>query len=285
MPKPVWFITGASRGFGREIVLEALRQGHRVVTTARNTADVHSWLPAEAIERTLVLPLDVVDQAQIRCAVNSALARFGAIDVLVNNAGYGYLTAVEEGEEHEIRSLFDVNFFGLAALTRAVLPHMRERRTGTIVNISSVGGFVGFAGSGYYAATKFAVEGLSESLHREVSPLGLRVLLVEPGPFRTDWAGDSMRQSPHRIADYEPTSGSRRRQVAAGSGSQDGDPARAARVIVDAVLADNAPFRLPLGRLAITAIHEALDGVAKDIAPWEDRSSWADAPLVDESVA
>lgn len=284
MSTPVWFVTGASRGFGREIVLEALAQGHRVVATARDPLTIASWLPQEYRDKTLILSLDVTDPREREAALAAAFSAFGAIDILVNNAGYGYLTAIEEGEEPEIRALFDVNFFALAALVRSVLPGMRARRSGRIVNISSVGGFVGFPGSGYYAASKFALEGLSESLRAEVAGLGIEILLVEPGPFRTDWAGSSLRQSPIFIADYEPTSGQRRRQVANASGTQSGCPARAARVIVEAALSPSPPFRLPLGEIAIQTIRSALVDVEQDIAPWSDRGAWTDEPFQAEAV-
>jgi NAD(P)-dependent dehydrogenase (short-subunit alcohol dehydrogenase family) len=277
----VWFVTGASRGFGREIVEQALERGYRVVATARDPATLADL----ADERLLALPLDVTEAGQIGEAVTQAEAHFGAIDVLVNNAGYGYLAAVEEGEDDEIRALFNANVFGLAALIRAVLPGQRARGRGTIVNISSAGGFAGFPGSGYYAASKFAVEGLSESLAKELAPLGLRVLLVEPGPFRTDWAGSSLRQSPIHIEAYEPTAGIRRRTVHATSGTQAGCPARAAATIIDAVEDANPPFRLPLGESAADTILRELDSVAADIAPWLARARAADVPLLEEVPA
>jgi len=275
----VWFVTGVSRGFGREIAIQALARGYRVVATAR---DVASLADLDRHERLLRLPLDVTDTARIAAAVATAEAHFGAIDVLVNNAGYGYLAAIEEGEEAEVRALFDANFFGLAALTRAVLPGQRARGRGTVVNISSIGGFVGFPASGYYAASKFAVEGLSEALRKELAPLGLRVLLVEPGPFRTDWAGSSLRQAATFIAAYEPTAGRRRRSVSAGSGRQPGCPIRAAATIIDAVEDSNPPFRLPLGTTAVETMLSELDAVASDVAPWIDRARAADVPLAEE---
>ncbi|MET0374144.1 MAG: oxidoreductase [Rhizorhabdus sp.] len=284
MSSPVWFVTGASRGFGREIVLQALEKGHRVVATARNPGAIAAWLPEDVRERVLPLALDVTDARQRAAALSATRSAFGAVDILVNNAGYGYLTAVEEGEDHDIRALFETNFFAAAALIRDVLPDMRTRRSGRIVNISSVGGFVGFPGSGYYAASKFALEGLSESLRAEVSLLGIDILLVEPGPFRTDWAGSSLRQSPTFIADYEPTSGQRRRQVADTSGTQAGCPLRAAQIIVDAALSPAPPFRLPLGEIAVRTIRAALIEVESDIAPWSDRGARADQPAEAEAV-
>ena len=183
-------------------------------------------------ETAVALRLDVTKQAEIEAAVAETRRAFGRIDVLVNNAGYGYLAAVEEGDDADIRAMFETNFFGLAALTRAVLPVMRAQKSGAIVNISSMGGFIGFPGSGYYAATKFAVEGLSESLAKEVAPFGIKVLIVEPGPFRTDWAGRSMKVPKRPVAAYEETAIARRRQIQGYSGNQPGDPVRAAEAII-----------------------------------------------------
>ncbi len=187
---PVWFVTGCSTGFGRQIVHAVLARGWRVVATARNPA---SLVEFTTNPKVLVAALDVTIPAQITAVVAQAEATFGRIDVLVNNAGYGYLSAVEEGEDDEIRAMFETNFFGLANVTTAVLPSMRARRHGFVVNISSVGGLVGFPGIGFYNATKFAVEGVSEALAKEVGPLGIKVIIVEPGPFRTDWAGRSLK--------------------------------------------------------------------------------------------
>ncbi|MGA2794863.1 MAG: oxidoreductase [Roseiarcus sp.] len=215
---PVWFVTGCSTGFGREFVRAALAHGFRVVATARNPKKLDDLIAGHE-DKAKALALDVTNADQIKHAVSEAERAFGRIDVLVNNAGYGYLAAVEEGEEKDIRAIFDTNFFGLAAMIRAVLPGMRVRKQGYIVNIASVGGIIGFAGSGYYAATKFAVEGLSESLAQEVEPLGIRVLLVEPGPFRTDWAGRSLIRSPNVIDDYEKSVHKRRQEIARNSGN------------------------------------------------------------------
>ena len=185
---PVWFITGCSTGFGRELAKLVLERGWRVLATARNPQQIQD-LVAGTDGRGLALKLDVTDSAQVIEAVKKAEATFSKIDVLVNNAGFGYMAAVEEGEDEEVRAMFETNFFGLVEMTKAVLPGMRRRRSGHILNISSIGGFVGFPSSGYYNATKFAVEGLSEALAKEVEPLGIKVIIVEPGPFRTDWAG------------------------------------------------------------------------------------------------
>jgi NAD(P)-dependent dehydrogenase (short-subunit alcohol dehydrogenase family) len=197
---PVWFITGCSTGFGRELAKLIIARGWRAVVTARDKSRIVDL--AEGFEdRVLALDLDVTDAAQITAAADAAQARFGRVDVLVNNAGYGYQATIEEGEEAEIRMQFDANVFGLFAMTRAILPGMRERRRGHIINITSVAGIVGFPGSGYYAASKHAVEGWSDALAAEGKPLGIKVTCVEPGPFRTDWAGRSLKQTPNRIAD------------------------------------------------------------------------------------
>jgi NAD(P)-dependent dehydrogenase (short-subunit alcohol dehydrogenase family) len=275
--KPVWLITGCSTGFGRELAALALKRGHRVVATARDAARVRD-IVADHPETGRALALDVTDAGQRAAVVAAAERDFGAIDVLVNNAGYGYLSAVEEGEEEEIRALFETNFFGLAALTRAVLPGMRARRRGHVVNISSIGGLVGNPGSGYYAATKFAVEGLSEALAREVEPLGIRVTLVEPGPFRTDWAGRSLRQTRQPIAAYAESAGVRRAQIAERSGRQQGDPARAAAAILGAVEAKEPPLHLVLGRPALDMLETKLAALGRDVATWKEISLATDFP-------
>lgn len=274
---PVWFITGCSTGFGRELVRVALAHGCRVVATARNERTLVD-LGGDDVTRLLKLPLDVTDARQSAQALASAHERFGRIDVLVNNAGYGYLGAVEESEEQAGRELFETNFFGLVRLTQAVLPGMRARRSGCIVNMSSIGGLVGFPAFSYYNASKFAVEGFSEVLHREVSPLGLRVLLVEPGPYRTDFAGRSLRQSPVRIADYEETAGAQRQSLQARSGHQPGDPARAAQAIIQAVESPQPPLRLVLGRMAVDTARAKLRQVEAEIAAWESVSLATDYP-------
>ena len=235
--KPVWFITGCSTGFGRELARYTLGRGYRVVVTARRPAEIADLVTGHEAS-ALALELDVTKASDIAAAVAAAEAKFGRIDVLVNNAGVGYFGAIEESEDAEVRRMFEINFWGLANMTRAVLPGMRARRSGHIVNISSSGGVRGGPSVGYYCATKFGLEGLSESLAQEVAPLGIKVLIVEPSGFRTDWAGRSANQSPHSIADYDSTAGARMRQIRGNSGKQPGDPVRAAATIVKAVEAD-----------------------------------------------
>ncbi|CAO3440558.1 oxidoreductase [Azospirillum endophyticum] len=274
---PVWFITGCSTGFGRELARLVLDKGWRVAATARDPRKLGDLLAGHG-DRGRAIALDVTDHGQVARAVREAEEAFGRLDVVVNNAGYGYLSAIEEGEDAEIRAMFETNVFGLAAVTRAALPGMRARRAGHIVNISSQGGMIGFPGSGYYAATKFAVEGLSESLSKEVAPLGIRVLIVEPGPFRTDWAGRSLKQSATWIDDYDQTSGARRKQIAGYSGKQPGDPVRAAEAIITAVTADNPPLRLVLGRPALEGVRGKLRSVLDEIDTWEKTTLSADFP-------
>lgn len=243
---PVWFITGCSTGFGRELARLVLERGWRAVVTARDKERVIDLLES-APDRTLALSLDVTDSAQIITAVKAAQDRFGAIDVLVNNAGYGYQSSVEEGDEKQIRAQFDANVFGLFALTRAVLPGMRARRQGHVINITSVAGLIGFMGSGYYAASKHAVEGWTDALAAEVGPLGIHASCVEPGPFRTDWAGRSLKQTLSTIPDYADTAAARLRQTAEKSGTQAGDPVRAAAAMITLAEMPEPPRHLVLG--------------------------------------
>ena len=274
--KPVWFITGCSTGFGRELSVILLKRGYRVVVTARHKAKVDD-IVAGHDKTGLALALDVDKQDQIDAAVKAAHAKFGRIDVLVNNAGYGYLAAIEEGDDSDVRAMFDTNFFGLAAMTRAVLPIMRAQKSGAVVNISSMGGFIGFPGSGYYAATKFAVEGLSEALTKEVGPLGIKVLIVEPGPFRTDWAGRSLKTPKKPVDAYETVIG-RRRQIQSYSGNQPGDPVRASEAIITAVEQQHSPLRLPLGAFAYEAMAAEIEAVRKEHASVEAAARGADYP-------
>lgn len=263
----VWFITGTSTGFGRELAEEVLEHGDRVVATARDTDQVQEF-EDNYPERARAVRLDVTDPEEVRAAVGAATDAFGRIDVLVNNAGYGYLGAVEEVEDEEIRRQFEVNLFGLLDVTRAVLPQMRSQRSGHIVNISSVGGFVGLPGFGIYNSTKFAVEGVSEALAAEVEPLGIHLTIVEPGPFRTDWAGRSLSSAPE-IEDYAETAGSTREYIAEENGAQEGDPRLAARAMIKAVEDDEPPLRLPLGQDALDMIREKLDSVRQETDAWE----------------
>ena len=265
---PVWFITGCSTGFGREMARLILNKGWNAVITARSTGQVKD-LATGFDDTSLVVPLDVTNRDQVRSAVDSAQAKFGKIDVLVNNAGYGYFSSVEEGEEEKIRAQFETNFFGLVQMTQAVLPGMRKRRSGTIVNFSSIGGLVGFTATGFYHATKFAVEGLSEALSKEVASLGIKVLLVEPGPFRTDWAGRSTARTETQIDDYREPVGARMDKSLEGSGKQIGDPVRGCEAIITAIKQGAPHLRLLLGKMAYDLAIEKVDAMKNNFLSWK----------------
>jgi len=274
---PVWFITGCSTGFGRDLARLVLEHGWRCVVTARG-ADRVADLVALAPDRALALDLDVTSQAQIDAAVAAARQRFGRIDVLVNNAGYGYQSTVEEGEETAIRAQFDTNVFGLFAITRAVLPVMRAQGQGQVINFTSVAGLIGFPGSGYYAASKHAVEGWSDALLAEVEPLGITVTCVEPGPFRTDWAGRSLHQTPTRIDAYADTAGKRLEGTKAYSGTQVGDPVRAGETIIAAAEGPQPPRHLVLGRFGWDNVTAKLRERLDQIEDWRKQALGADYP-------
>ncbi|WP_375755921.1 oxidoreductase [Corallococcus exercitus] len=259
----VWFVTGSSSGFGRNIVEEVIARGERVVATARDPRTLED-LVARAPGRVLAVRLDVTKADQVQESIAAALKHFGAIDVLVNNAGYALLGAVEETSDAELRAAFEPLFFGAVAMTRAVLPHMRERKTGTVVQVSSLAGLVTYPGVGAYSAAKHALEGLSESLAKEVAPFGVKVLIVEPGMFRTKLLGPSYRQMP-ALAPYEETMAPMRAYVAQSAGTQPGDPEKAAKAIVDAVAAGVPTLRLFLGTDAPGSIREKLAQVAADV--------------------
>ncbi|MEU1481606.1 oxidoreductase [Streptomyces sp. NPDC005760] len=272
---PVWLVTGCSSGLGRALAEHALERGDRVAVTARDRAAV-TGLAARYGERALALRLDVTDSASVVEAVRSCEAAFGRIDVLVNNAGYGYLAAVEEGEESAVDALYDTNVHGVVRVLKAVLPGMRARRRGHIVNISSFGGLAAFPATGYYHATKFALEGLSESLAAEVAPLGITVTIAEPGGLRTRWAGTSMQQSALRLEDYEQTAGRRREATLAVSGRQPGDPVRAAAAIAASVDAERPPLRLLLGSDALAGARARLRRMQGEIVAHEALTRSAD---------
>lgn len=274
---PVWFITGCSTGFGLELARLVIGRGWRAVVTARDRAKVAD-LAHGAEDRVLPLALDVTEAGQIAESVRAATEKFGRIDVLVNNAGYGYQSSIEEGEEAKIRAQFDANVFGLFALTRAVLPVMRAQRSGHILNITSVAGFVGFPASGYYAATKHAVEGFSDSLAAEAGPLGIRVTCIEPGPFRTDWAGRSLIQTPNAIADYAETAGARLKATSEKSGTQAGDPVRAGEAMIRVTEMADPPRHLVLGAWGYDAVTTRLKQRLAEIEAWRETSLGADYP-------
>ncbi len=266
-----WLITGCSTGLGRALAQAVLASGDNAVVTARDAAAVQDIADAHP-GSALAVALDVTDSAQVTAAVAAAESRFGAVDVLVNNAGYGYRAAVEEGDDPDIRKLFDTNVFGPVAMMKAALPGMRARRAGAIVNISSIGARICPAGSGYYAASKAALEGLSGSLHKELAPLGISVTVVEPGAFRTDFAGRSLAQSAAAISDYADTAGKRRKEHDTVHGTQPGDPDKAAQAIITAVSAPEPPLFLLLGADAMEAFGAVEQAQRAEIDQWRTLS-------------
>jgi NADP-dependent 3-hydroxy acid dehydrogenase YdfG len=272
-----WFITGASTGFGRLLAEEVLKAGGKVIATARNfdkVADLEAKYPQAA----KAIALDVTDAGQVDSAVTQAFAQFGRVDVLVNNAGYGVAGAIEEVSETEFMPMFETNVFGLLRVTRAFLPHLRKQRSGHILNLSSIGGVVASPGIGFYNATKFAVEGISEALAAELAPLGISVTIIEPGPFRTDFLGRSGVIAKTRIADYDATAGNMRKYFAENDGKQKGDPLRAVHAMMQVVESPNPPLRLLLGASALQRLRGKLGNWEKEIAAWEQVTTGADFP-------
>ena len=266
--RQTWFITGTSSGFGRAFAEYALAQGHNVVATARNTAKLQGLVAHPAADRLLVTRLDVNHPGDAKAAVAAAVARFGRIDVLINNAGYGVVGALEETPESELRAIMETNFFGAIAVITAALPTLRTQRSGAIVNISSLGGQLSFAGFSAYSATKFALEGASEALAQELAPLGIKVLIVEPGSFRTELAGDAMRHMPI-IDAYQDTVGGTRAFARDMHQTQQGDPRKAAAAIAQALQSENTPLRLHLGSDAVDAVRSHAEAMLADIQDWE----------------
>jgi NAD(P)-dependent dehydrogenase (short-subunit alcohol dehydrogenase family) len=270
-----WLITGCSTGLGRSLAQAVLKHGDNVVVTARDVAqvqDIVAGYPGTALAQ----PLDVTDDAQVSAAVSAAEGRFGGIDILVNNAGYGYRAAVEEGEDDAVRQLFDTHVFGMVAAMKAVLPGMRARRSGTIVNFSSIGARRSPEGSGYYSAVKAAIEALTLSLRKEVAPLGIAAMVVEPGGFRTDFSGRSLTQAAQPIADYADTAGKRRKEHSTVHGTQKGDPAKAATAVIAAVESDDPPYMLLLGNDAADTFRAALDALRTEVDAWDTLSRSTD---------
>ncbi|MFE0581085.1 oxidoreductase [Streptomyces sp. NPDC058874] len=264
----VWFVTGASRGLGAEITREALERGHSVIATARNASAVLAAYPDKP-GGLLAVNADVTEPEQLAAAVRAGLAEFGRIDVVVNNAGYGLVGAIEETSDKAARDLFDVNVFGLLNTVRATLPTLRSQRSGHVVNIGSVGGFATAAAVGLYGASKFALEGISEALHGELAPLGVHVTIVEPGGFRTDFLGrSSLQVEPAAIADYAAAAGPVREALARNDGLQQGDPKKAAKAIVDVTEAPRPPLRLQLGADAVERVEAKLDLVRRELGQW-----------------
>jgi NAD(P)-dependent dehydrogenase (short-subunit alcohol dehydrogenase family) len=273
----VWFVTGASSGFGRAISQAVVDRGHRVVAATR-TRGAAQELVDQHPDRSLAIALDVTNAAASRAAFSEAIARFGRVDVVVNNAGYGHVGAVEELTDAELRQQLEVNLFGVINVTRAALPHLRRQRSGHFVQMSSLNGVEGLAGGGYYAASKFAIEGLSESLADEVAPLGIRVTIVEPGPHRTRFANERSAPRARPISDYADSVGKTREIVGQLDGNQPGDPIRAADAILRAVESDDPPLRLPLGQMALDNIRARLAAQLQELEAWAELSAGSDFP-------
>ena len=273
--KRTWLVTGCSSGLGRALAEVLIERGELVFATARKPEEIAHLVLGK--DNAHALKLDVTSADDVK-SVTAATAKAGGVDVLVNNAGYGYLTAFEEGNEAGYRAQFESNVFGLIAMTKAVLPAMRERGSGHILNVSSVGGLVGNPGSSYYAATKFAVVGLSDSLSKEVGPLGVKVTVVEPGPFRTDWAGRSLQSSGNPIAAYAKTVHERLKQVSEMSGKQVGDPRRAAEAIIAAVDSPEPPLNLVLGAPGLKMARAKLASMQAELDKWEGLTLSTDFP-------
>ena len=268
---PVWLVTGCSSGIGRAIAAHALEQGCKVALTARNPETLTD-LAALHPGRALALPLDVTDRAQVRAAVAETIGGFGRLDVLVNNAGYGYLSAIEEGEEDEIRAMFDTNYFGAVAMIQEALPQMRSQKGGHLINISSMTGLVANPGAGFYSSSKFALEAMTEALSKEVAMFGIKVTAVEPGGFRTDWSGRSMRETSRPLDAYAETVGARRAMIRGMDGRQTGDPQRCAEEVYKIALSPDAPLHLLLGRDVYGAFSAKLTDLQAQIAKWESVS-------------
>lgn len=277
MKNKVWLITGCSTGFGRELAQLVLQLGYKAAVAARKTDDVKDIVEAYP-ETAIAIKLDVTKPDEIKASVEQTIAKFGQIDVLVNNAGIGYFAAIEESEEDEYRRMFEINFFGLVKMTNTVLPYMRAKHSGHILNVASIGGLVGFPGVGLYNATKFAVDGLSESLAKEVKHLGIKVTVIAPSGFRTDWAGRSANNSKIVIDDYNDSAHKNKDAIRGYSGAQPGDPVRAAKAIVAAVEAEHPPLRLLLGAAALKGARNKLTELKKDFDAWEDTTVGADFP-------
>lgn len=273
----VWLITGCSSGMGLEFARAALAAGYRVVATARKPSTLDELVDAYP-ETARAVELDVTCQDQVDAAFESTIKEFGRLDVLVNNAGYGYLSPIEEGDVSEVRAMFETNFFGLLAMTRAVIPYMRKRRSGQIIFNSSQAGLMSRPGTGYYSTTKYAVEALSEALFFELAPFDIKVTAIQPGPFRTDWAGRSMKTSKTQLDDYEKSVHARIAFAQDMDGAQPGDPVRAARAVIDLVRMESPPPQLLLGQIVLDTYREKLRSVQSMLDEWESVTLSTDFP-------
>jgi len=273
----VWLITGCSTGFGRELAKEVLAKGYKVAVASRKTSDVDDIVAAYP-NSSIAIQLDVTNESEIKLSVAQTMAHFGQIDVLVNNAGIGYFGSIEESEDAEVRKMFEINVFGLAKMTQEVLPHMRKQRSGHILNIASIAGLRSFPGVGFYNATKYAVDGLSEALAKEVGPLGIKVTIIAPSGFRTDWAGRSANESPANISDYTETAYKNKDNIRGISGNQAGDPIRGVKAMIQVVESENPPMRLLLGVAALKGAREKLEELKNDFDTWASVTEGADFP-------
>lgn len=270
----IWFITGTSSGFGKELALELLKQGEIVVATARNIAQAQEIVAN--YPESLALTLDVTKTEEVDAAVKATIEKYGKIDVLVNNAGYGYFGAIEESNTEDVRQLFETNFWGLSRITTAFLPYFRKQRFGQIFNITSVGGLDGTPGFGYYNATKFAVEGFATALSKEMAPLGITVTNVEPGPFRTKWAGDSAITRTTVIDDYATTAHQTIERTQGISGSQTGSPELAAKAIIEVAKSSEPPLHLVMGQDAFKRTQIKIEKLTQDMSDWAEISTHVD---------
>jgi short-subunit dehydrogenase len=280
----VWFITGTSTGFGYLLAEEALKRGERVIATARDVSKL-SRLARQYPDRIHTFRLDVTNQNEITSIAQQGITAFGHVDILVNNAGYAMNGAIEEVSEDEFEPMFQTNIYGLIRVTRAFLPHFRQRRSGHIFNLSSISGLIGSSGWGFYNATKFAVEGFSEALAEEVKPLGVHVTVVEPGPFRTDFLGRSGKLARRQLPDYAATAGKAREYLKTQSGKQPGDPQKAVQAIITAANSAKPPLHLILGRVALTRFRHKLSDWHEEIAAWESVTTSVDFPENQSSAA
>lgn len=269
MEKKIWLITGISSGLGKAMADEVMESGDFVIGTFRSQSQTDTF-NVKHKSKAHALTLDITKMDDLENAIETIKTKFGKIDVLVNNAGYGFAGAIEETSDGEAKGIFDTNFFGPLNLTKLALPLFRKQKSGHIIQISSHGGFKAFPGFGIYNASKFALEGFSESLSYEVAPLGIKVTIVEPGPFRTNFAGNSLQQAQTIIDDYNETAGVFRQRIKSVDGKQEGDPARAAKAIMRIVELENPPLRLPLGKVAIISLTSKLDSVALDLKNYKD---------------
>ena len=264
-----WLITGCSSGLGRAFAQVVLKNGYNAVITSRNPEDIQNIIKNYP-ETALGLALDVTNKEQVEEVVNQAVKKFGSIDVLINNAGHGYRSAVEEADESHVNELFNTNFFGTVNMIKTVLPIMRKQKSGTIFNISSIAGRFSNPGSGYYSATKFAVEGMSDALKKEVAPLGIRVVVIEPGAFRTDFSGRSLAGTQTEISDYKETAGKRRKENDHTHGTESGNPQKAAQAIIKVEECEKVPFRLLLGTDAVNLTRSELEAQLKELEDWTE---------------